>query len=56
MMRYLFFLAILFLTITSCEEDSDFLDYLGDANTNIMGGCTDPVACNYGEPQSNNGQ
>jgi len=56
MMRYLLFLAILFLNITSCEEDSDFLGYLGDANTNTMGGCTDPVACNYGEPQSNNGK
>ena len=55
-MRFLFLLIILSLNLISCEEDSDFLDYIGDANTNTMGGCKDPTACNYGEPQSNNGQ
>ncbi|MBT5641127.1 MAG: hypothetical protein HOJ38_05980, partial [Rhodobiaceae bacterium] len=55
-MRFLFLLIILSLNLISCEEDSDFLEYIGDANTNTMGGCKDPTACNYGEPQSNNGQ
>ena len=54
-MKYLIFLTALALTITSCKEDSAFSDYLGNANTNTMSGCTDPVACNYEEPQSNNG-
>ncbi|MDA8858203.1 hypothetical protein N9I30_02540 [Flavobacteriales bacterium] len=54
-MKYLIFLTALALTLTSCEEDSEFLDYLANANNNTIGGCTDPIACNYEEPQSNNG-
>ena len=54
-MKNLIYLSAIIFALSSCEEDSEFLDYLGDANTNTMGGCTDPTACNYGEPQSNNG-
>jgi len=54
-MKNLIYLSAIIFALSSCEEDSEFLDYLGDANTNTMGGCTDPIACNYGEPQSNNG-
>jgi len=54
-MKNLIYLSAIIFVLSSCEEDSEFLDYLGDANTNTMGGCTDPIACNYGEPQSNNG-
>jgi hypothetical protein len=54
-MKNLIYLSAIIFALSSCEEDSELLDYLGDANTNTMGGCTDPIACNYGEPQSNNG-
>ncbi len=55
-MKYLiYFIAIIF-TLSSCEENSELLDYLNNANTNTIEGCTDSIACNYGEPQSNNGQ
>jgi len=54
-MKNLIYLSAIIFALSSCEEDSGFLDYLDDANTNTMGGCTDPIACNYGEAQSNNG-
>jgi len=39
-MKYLIFLTALALTLTSCEEDSEFLDYLGNAyGTHTMGVC-----------------
>ena len=57
-MKNLIYLSALILTLGSCEKDSnsEFLDYIGNANTNTMGGCMDSIACNYGEPQSNNGK
>jgi len=56
-MRYLIFLIGIVLTIISCEEGSDFVDYITDpnTNTNTMAGCTDSIACNYQELQSNGG-
>jgi len=55
-MRCLIYLIAIIFTLSSCEENSEFLDYLGSSNTNTMEGCIDSIACNYGEPQSNNGQ
>ncbi len=55
-MKYLIYLSAIIFTLSSCEENSELLDYLNNANTNTIEGCTDSIACNYGEPQSNNGQ